>query len=188
MLIHSDFPVELWVDASYTATYTINILPSSVLGGVSPFEKLFHHPPSYHILKTFGCACFPLLMDSKISKLQPKSKRCIFIGYAVNYKVYPCQDPITHKIYISCHVLFHEHKFRYRSLVGSNSSVPFTSPSVLIVDWSPTNVANVLHVPSDVSVTPLVSCRSSPHVIGHFYVHSPPPSHSTVSWPKPSFP
>ena len=54
MIIRYDFPAEFWVDASYTSTYTINRLPSSVLGGVSPFEKLFHRLPSYHFLKTFG--------------------------------------------------------------------------------------------------------------------------------------
>ena len=141
MLLHSDFPAEFWVDASYTTTSTINSFPSSVLGGVSPFEKLFHHPPSYHFLKTFGCAYFPLILDSKLNKLQPKSKKCVFIGYVVDYKSYQCYDPVTNKVYIRRHVFFHEHEFSYRSLVGSSSHVPYTSPSVLIVDWSPTNVS-----------------------------------------------
>ena len=59
VLIHSNFPTEFWVDAPYTATYTINRLPSSVLGGVSPFEKLFHPSPSYSFLKRLVVCCFP---------------------------------------------------------------------------------------------------------------------------------
>ena len=58
IIIHPDFSAEFWVGASYTATHTINRLHSSVLGSVSPFEKLFHCPHSYNFLKTFGCEFF----------------------------------------------------------------------------------------------------------------------------------
>ena len=158
MIIHSDFPAEFWVDASCTTTCPINRLPSSILGGVSPFEKLFHHPPSYQFLKMFGCECFSLLMDSKINELQPKTKPCVFISYSMDYKGYPCLDPLNNKFFVSRHVLFHEHKFPYRTLVGSKSNLPYTSPMVVTFDWRLTNIVCVSPVVShNTPSTPLVT-------------------------------
>ena len=73
-------------------------------------------------------------MDNKINKVEPKSKQCVFIGHAIDYKDYRCLNPVTNILYTSRHVLFHEHIFPYRTLVGSKSYVPYMSPSILIVD------------------------------------------------------
>ena len=78
-------------------------------------------------------------MDSKINKLQPKFKAYVFIRYVMDYKGHRCIDLVTNKVFISRHVLFHEHKFPYRTLVGS--SVPYTYPSILNENWSPTTVS-----------------------------------------------
>ena len=83
-----------------------------------------------------------MFLDSKINKLKPKSKICVFIGYALDYKGYRCFDPTTNKVFTSHHVLFHEHKFPYCSLVGTKSTMPYTSPLVLDFAWSPTNVSS----------------------------------------------
>ncbi|XP_057249306.1 uncharacterized protein LOC125495553 [Beta vulgaris subsp. vulgaris] len=55
---------------------------------------------------------------------------------------YRCFDPTTNKVFTSRHVHFHEHKFPYRTLVGSQSKTSYTSPQALELDWSPTNVAS----------------------------------------------
>lgn len=52
-------PLYFWDEASATATYLINRLPTPVLNNISPLEKLFGHKPNYPSLKTFGLNVFP---------------------------------------------------------------------------------------------------------------------------------
>ena len=88
MLHQSNLPSSYWCYAFNTAIYLINRLPSSVLAFKSPWELLFHSVPSLNSLKTFGCACFPLLKPYTDHKLQPKSTQCIFLGYPHLFKGY----------------------------------------------------------------------------------------------------
>ena len=73
MLHQSKLPTSFWCYAFSTTTYLVNRLPSFVLGFKSPWEKRFHTTLSLQGLKTFGCACFPLLKPYTDNKLQPKS-------------------------------------------------------------------------------------------------------------------
>jgi transposase InsO family protein len=67
-----------WVDTFLTATYLINRMPTAVLKHVSPFFKLFQRHPDYSFLKTFGCACYPLLRPYTSHKLHFRSKKCLY--------------------------------------------------------------------------------------------------------------
>ncbi|KAF5467872.1 hypothetical protein F2P56_012083 [Juglans regia] len=111
LLAQSHLPSEHWVDAFLTATYLVNRMPTSVLHNTSPYFCLFQKQPDYSLLKTFGCACFPLLRPYSSHKLSFRSKQCIFLGYAANHKGYRCLDIQTGRIYISHHVVFDETKF-----------------------------------------------------------------------------
>jgi hypothetical protein len=50
MLISASCPERVWGEACLTAVHIINRLPSSVLGNVSPFERLYHTTPDYNTL------------------------------------------------------------------------------------------------------------------------------------------
>ena len=54
-------PLKFWVEAFLIAVHVINLLPSTSIQSQVPFELLYQKPPNYHLLKPFGCACFPLL-------------------------------------------------------------------------------------------------------------------------------
>ena len=69
MLHQSNLPSFYWCYAFNTAIYLINRLPFSVLAFKSPWEFLFHSVPSLNSLKTFDCACFPLLKPYTDHKL-----------------------------------------------------------------------------------------------------------------------
>ena len=61
LLISFFCPEIFWGEATHTAIYTINSIPSPITSNISPFECLHNHPPDYHIFKVFGSTCFVLL-------------------------------------------------------------------------------------------------------------------------------
>jgi hypothetical protein len=91
-------------------------MPTLVLQFQSPYFTLFQHQPDYSILKSFGCACFPLLRPCNSHKLAFRSKKCIFLGYSNNHKGYRCLDPHTNRVYLSRHVVFDETLFPARDI------------------------------------------------------------------------
>ena len=134
MLISASCPERVWGEACLTAVHIINRLPSSVLGNVSPFERLYHTTPDYNSLKVFGCACFVLLQSHEYTKLEPRARLCCFLGYGNEHKGFRCWDPISQRIRISCHVVFWEH-IMFSSLskfisIPSTSTPLFTNPDV----------------------------------------------------------
>ena len=108
----ASLPIKFWGEAFTTAMHIINILPSPVLQNKSPYELLFHKPPVYNTLKTFGCGCYPLLRPYNKHKLDFKSACCLFLGYSIHNRGYICLSN-TSKVYISRHVIFHEELFPY---------------------------------------------------------------------------
>jgi transposase InsO family protein len=74
LLAQSHLPARYWVEVVCTSTFLINRLPTPILNNSSPFSKLFHENPYYSLLKTFDCACYPLLMPYAKHKLEFRSK------------------------------------------------------------------------------------------------------------------
>jgi hypothetical protein len=94
-----------------TATYPYNRRLSHPLQLLTPYETLFLQPPDYFHLRAFGCLCYLNLIATTTNKLSPRSTTCAFLGYPLEHKGYKCLDLSTHKVIISCHVLFDESSF-----------------------------------------------------------------------------
>ena len=74
-------PKNFWVDVVSIACFLINQMPSSVLNWVTPFQTLLPHKSLFPIKpRVFGCTCFVRDVSSYVSKLDPKSLKCIFLG------------------------------------------------------------------------------------------------------------
>ncbi|KAM1108382.1 hypothetical protein ACFX2B_004976 [Malus domestica] len=176
LLSHSGLPSQYWIEAFQTAVYLINRLPPQA-SSISPWELLFKAPPQYHLLKTFGCACYPWLQPYSSSKLDPKSKLCVFLGYSLNHSGYRCLDPVTNRLYISRHVVFDETLFPFKHSLTlpsptvsppSISSPPLSHPISLTIPIHPTPTPpSILQNPSSSpssSSVPLPPPSSSSHV------------------------
>ncbi|KAL6278174.1 hypothetical protein ACE6H2_021775 [Prunus campanulata] len=129
LLQHAKLPSSFWTYAVQTASYLINRMPTPILHDKSPFEVLFGDIPAISHLRIFGCACYPLLKPYLTNKLQPKTIKCVFLGYASQYKGYICYAVSGKRIYISRHVVFDEHDFPYAALV-THSKVFIPSPTL----------------------------------------------------------
>ena len=57
----------------------------------------------------FGCEAYALIPKNRRSKLDPKSRKLIFIGYGDGVKGYRLWNPTVHKIIINRAVIFNEH-------------------------------------------------------------------------------
>ena len=68
-----------------------------------------------------------------ISKLEFRSKKCVFLGYSSLHKGYKCLHVPTNRLYISRDVIFDENVFPFSNM-PSDSNQPSTSASPLYPD------------------------------------------------------
>ncbi|GAB2288344.1 hypothetical protein Dimus_037993 [Dionaea muscipula] len=109
-------------------------MPSSVLQGEIPFRVLFpnsslhliHHPP----LHIFGCTYYVLDICPTLTKLDPKSLRCVFLGYSRVQKRYQCYSPDLRRFCMFVDVAFDESTPFFFSSSVTSSSFPRPSQSV----------------------------------------------------------
>ena len=59
-------------------------------------------------LRVFGSNTFAHIPKVDRKKLDPKAMKCIFVGYGTEFKEYKLFNLVTHKIFASRDVVFHE--------------------------------------------------------------------------------
>ena len=95
LLFQMHVPKHFWADAVSTTCFLINRMPSSVLNWATPYHQLFPNNLLFPIdPKVFRCTCFVRDVRPYISKLDPKSLKCIFVGYSRVQKGYKCYCPL----------------------------------------------------------------------------------------------
>ena len=91
-----------------TVVYLINRGPSTSLGCGILEKTQTGKKVSYSFLKTFGCEDFSDIDSENRTKLEVKSKKCVFFGYGINEFSYRHWDFENHKIVRSKDVIFNE--------------------------------------------------------------------------------
>ena len=94
-------------------------MPSLVLNWATPYHQLFQNNPFPIEPKVFGCTCFVRDVHPQVSKLDPKSLKCIFVGYSRVQKGYRCYCPTLQCYFVSTNVTFFE-----TTLFSLSSPVP----------------------------------------------------------------
>ncbi|KAF3665269.1 Retrovirus-related Pol polyprotein from transposon TNT 1-94 [Capsicum annuum] len=97
MLSSAGLSKSFWVEAAFTTCLLINLSPSVAIDKKTPQEVWSSTLDSYSDLRIFGC---PAYADVDNEKLEPRSAKCLFMGYKPGVKSYKlCQeiqnDPIS---------------------------------------------------------------------------------------------
>jgi len=129
LLFQSNLPKCYWSYVVNHVVHLINTMPSTILKDKSPYEMLYQKPPTYLDLKTFGCLSFASTSDVNRSKLDPRARKCVFIGFKNGIKGYILLDLKTREIFISKNVLFYETIFPCSSM--DNDTTEKTIPQYL---------------------------------------------------------
>jgi hypothetical protein len=109
LLFQMNVPKQFWADVVSTACFLINRMPSSVLAGATPHSILF---PSHSLFPIephiFCCTCFIRDVQPGVSKLDPKSLKCVLLGYSRLQKGYRCYSPELDRYLVSSDISFFE--------------------------------------------------------------------------------
>lgn len=110
MLQDAGLKKEFWAEAVNTAVYLKNRSPTKAVMGCTPEERWSGKKENISYLRIFGCQAYAL--QHKRDKLDPKSKKYIFVGYCDDTKGYRLIDPACTKNVIKArNVTFVEHAF-----------------------------------------------------------------------------
>ncbi len=90
-----------WAEAVETVVYIMNRTPTATVHGMTPEEKYSGKKPDLSHLKVFGCIAYVHVSNELRTKLDPKAKKCVFIGYSIEQKGYICYNHVTREMRVS---------------------------------------------------------------------------------------
>ncbi|CAL8131459.1 unnamed protein product [Prunus armeniaca] len=108
MLHENEIPYFLWAKAVHTVVCILNRCPTKALNNVTPFEAYSGRKSGIAHLKVFGSLCYVHMPNELRQKLEPKSVKGVFVGYATCERGYIIFDPISKKLTLSRDVTFDE--------------------------------------------------------------------------------
>nr|CAD1822672.1 unnamed protein product [Ananas comosus var. bracteatus] len=108
MLSHSGLPKSFWAEAANTAIYLINRSASVALDGDISEIIWSGKDISYGHLRIFGCEAYIHIPKESRTKLDVKSRKCVFLGYGGDELGYRLWDPVVRKTIRSRDVVFRE--------------------------------------------------------------------------------
>nr|GEU34312.1 Gag-Pol polyprotein [Tanacetum cinerariifolium] len=98
MLATTSLEKLFWAEAVNTACYVINRSSSTIVELKTPIEMWTQKPVNYSDLNLFGSPVYVMYNTQETTKLDPKFRKCLFLGYANGVKEYHLWDPAAHKV------------------------------------------------------------------------------------------
>ena len=119
-----NLPLRFWGECILTAGYLLNLTPSSVLNGKTPYEVITGKQPPYDHLRVFGCLCFAHNQHRQGDKFASRSRKCVFVGYSYGQKGWKLYDLEKRSFFVSRDVKFVEDQFPLGSCSPSTDATP----------------------------------------------------------------
>lgn len=110
MLSHAKLPKSFWGETLLTAAYLINHSPSNPLNGDITERVWRGRDVSHQHLKEFGHRPFVHIPKDERSKLDGKTKQCIFLSYPSEEFSFRLWDPVARKLIRSRDVIIFENQ------------------------------------------------------------------------------
>ena len=108
MLFHAKLSKGFWTEAVKMAAFLANRSPNTALGLKTTEEVWSRSPVDYSGIRICGCPAYAYVNDGK---LEPRAKKCVFLGYTDGIKGFRLWDPSTSRIITSRDVTFNESVF-----------------------------------------------------------------------------
>ncbi|PKI71938.1 hypothetical protein CRG98_007666 [Punica granatum] len=113
LMLQASLPIAFWGECISAVAHLINLTPSGVLSGKTPFELLFCKKIGLSTYSCFGCLCYAHHNPRVKDKFGPRSRKCIFIGYPFGKKGWRVYDLESHETFISRDMHFNEADFPF---------------------------------------------------------------------------
>ncbi|CAG8658362.1 15291_t:CDS:1, partial [Acaulospora colombiana] len=157
MLVARNLPHHLWAEAASYAVYLRNRAPSAALAGKTPEEAWTGRKPNVSHLREFGSEVW-IKEEGNISKLSPRARKAIFVGFDDGPRAVRYYDPETRKVRSSRNFTF-----------GNNSTIENDPPyREILLEGEKEKEVNQQIAPtseSDTSNLPQTSTINPPKVI-----------------------
>ena len=85
MLSNANLAKSFWAEAASTTCFMISRSSSIAIAKKTPQEVWSGNPANYSDLKIFGCPVYAYVDNGK---LEPRSIKCVFLGYKAGVKGY----------------------------------------------------------------------------------------------------
>ena len=115
MMSLTDLPLSFQGYALETAAFTLNRAPSKSVE-TTPYELWFGKKPNLSFLKIWGCDAYVKKLQP--NKLEPKSDKCVFVGYPKETVGYSFYHKTEGKVFVAKTGVFLEKEFLAKGLSG----------------------------------------------------------------------
>jgi hypothetical protein len=129
--------LQYWAEAINCANYIVNRTLIKALKNITPKESWTKIKPDVSHFCVFGSIAWAHIPDEKRKALQPKSEKCIFVGYS-KVKGYRLLQPHCNEIILRRDVKFDENLLAYKPnsvVVPSSACDP---SSIVVLSYVPT--------------------------------------------------
>src|SRR3989337_1300496 len=145
MMFLTDLPLSFWGYALETAAFTLKRAPSKSIQ-TTPYELWFGKKPKLSFLKVWGCDAYVKKLQP--DKLEPKSEKCVFIGYPKETVGYTFYHRSEGKFFVAKNGSFLEKEFLSKEVSGRKVELDeVTVPAPLLESSSSQKLVPVTSTP-----------------------------------------